>query len=81
MRPERRIVAIESRAITADRLSVVAHVDEDVRMIERRQRADAHELLGADLDCADARLVMKMGNGVWMWLSSSTLQKQSISMR
>ena len=36
VRIERRIVAVERRAIGADDLVVVAHVEEDVRMIERR---------------------------------------------
>src|SRR5262249_31148231 len=50
VRIERRIVAEQGRAVRADDLAVVAHVEEHVRMIERRQCADAHELLGADLD-------------------------------
>src|SRR5690348_16046847 len=50
MRIERRVELVERRAIGADDLAVVAHVEEDVRMIERRRRAHAHELLGADLD-------------------------------
>jgi hypothetical protein len=32
-----------------------------MRVVERRQRPDTHELLGADLDKADARVVMEMG--------------------
>jgi hypothetical protein len=31
-------------------------------MIERRQIADAHELLGADLDHRHSRPIVKMGN-------------------
>ena len=59
---ERRIVAIERRAIRADKLVVAAHVAIDVRMIERRHRADAHEFFGADLDHRNAQVVVKMGN-------------------
>jgi hypothetical protein len=33
-------------------------------MIERRSRADAHELPGADFDDGDARIVVKMRNDV-----------------
>src|SRR5690349_15925782 len=49
---------IERRAIGAQDLAVGAHVEEDVRVIERRARAhalqlpDAHEdLLGAEIIC------------------------------
>ncbi len=40
----------------------VAHVEEDMRMVERRHLADAHELLGADLDDRHAGGVVEMGN-------------------
>ena len=43
---------------------VVAHVEKDVRMVERRQRADALELARADLDHRHARIVVEMGNDV-----------------
>src|SRR6266508_6539620 len=58
---ERRVVAIECRAIGADDLGGVAHVEEDVRMVERGRLADAHELPGADLDHRHARGVVEMG--------------------
>jgi len=32
-----------------------------VRVVERRQRADAHEFLGADLDNADACVIVEVG--------------------
>jgi hypothetical protein len=32
-----------------------------VRVVERRQRADAHELLSADLDNADTGVIVEMG--------------------
>src|SRR6185312_2486602 len=50
MRVERGIEPEQRRAIGTDDFDRVAHVEEDVRMIERRHGADAHELLGADLD-------------------------------
>jgi hypothetical protein len=52
------------RAIGADRVIVLAHVDENMRMIERRQSADAHEFLGADPHLRNARLVVKMRRAV-----------------
>jgi len=62
VRRERRIVAIERRAIGADVFGVVAHVTKHMRMIERRLGADAHEFPGADLDDRDAQIVVEMGN-------------------
>lgn len=47
-------------AIRADGFGVVAHIYEDVRMIEWRQSADAHEFLGPDSHLREARLVVKM---------------------
>ncbi len=61
---QRGIVAVERRAIGTDLLVVVAHVEEDVRMVVRNGRADAHEFLYADLDCAVAAVVLEMGNAV-----------------
>ena len=58
------IVAIERRAIFADDLVVVAHVAEDVRMVEGRLRPDAHEFTGPDLDHRDAGVVVEMRYGV-----------------
>ena len=64
VRIELRVEAVERRAIGADDLVVVAHVEEHVRMIVRRRRADAHEFLGADLDHRHARIVVEMGDDV-----------------
>jgi len=64
MRVELGIVPVERRAVWADNFVVLAHVEEHVRMIERRSRADAHELAGADFDDGDARIVVKMWNDV-----------------
>src|SRR5215203_6930152 len=64
MRVERRIVPVERRAIWADDLFVVAHVEEDVGMIERRPGADAHEFARADLDHRDAGVIVEVRNNV-----------------
>src|SRR5262245_9486368 len=61
---EARVVTIEGRAIGADDLVRVAHVEEDVRMIERWRCADALELPGADLDHRHARRIVKVRNDV-----------------
>src|SRR5262249_27808298 len=60
-RCEGRVETVQGRAIGAYDFRVLAHVEEYMRVIERRQRADTHELLGADLDEADARVVVEMG--------------------
>ena len=62
MRIERGIVPVERRAIRTDDFGVVAHVEKDMRVIERGQGAHAHELPGADFDHRNARLIVKMGN-------------------
>src|SRR5690606_8835086 len=59
-RPERRIVAVEGRAIRADDLRLIAHVEEDVRMVEGRAGADAHELPHADRDRLDTPVVAEV---------------------
>jgi hypothetical protein len=48
------------RTIGADRVFVVAHVDEDMWMIEGRQGPHAHEFLHADADLRDTRLIVEM---------------------
>ena len=45
---EMRVVDIMRRAIGADGIVIVAHVDENMRMVEGWQSADAHKFLGAD---------------------------------
>lgn len=57
------LIAIQRRAVGADRLILIAHVDEDVRMIEGRVCADALELLDSDLDGRMPGVVLEMGNG------------------
>src|SRR5690242_11273741 len=59
-----RIEPVERRAIRADDFVVPAHVAEDMRMIEWRFCADAHESLRTDLDNRDAWIVMEMRNDV-----------------
>lgn len=59
-----RIVAVEGRAIGTDFLVLVAHVDEDVRVVERDGSARAHEFLDADLDDPVPAVVLKMGDAV-----------------
>jgi hypothetical protein len=62
MRIERWVEAKERRAVGADDLAVVTQVEKDMRMIEWRERPDAHEFARADLDHARAGLVVEMGN-------------------
>jgi hypothetical protein len=52
------------RAIGTDRILIIAHVDEDMRMIERRQGTDAHEFLGANAHLRDTRLIVEMRRSV-----------------
>ena len=59
---EVRRVSIERRTIGADDLVVVAQIEENMGVIERRIGAHAHEFLRADLDDGDAGIVVKMGN-------------------
>ena len=62
VRRQRRVVAIERRAIRAHILDVLAHVAEDMRVVLRWQRTHAHEFLSADLDDLNAKVVMEMRN-------------------
>src|ERR1700730_3192784 len=57
---EARVVHIMRRGIRADGIVIVAHVDENMRMVEGRQSADAHEFLGADRHLWNARLIVEM---------------------
>ena len=52
--------AVQRRAIGADDLVVIAKIQEDVRVIERRVGADAHEFLRADLDDGNTGIVVKV---------------------
>ena len=62
VRRQRRVVAIERRAIRAHVLDVLAHVAEDMRVVLRWQCTHAHEFLSADLDDLNAKVVMEMRN-------------------
>jgi len=59
---QRRVVAIERRAIRAHILDVLAHVTKDMRVILWRQRTHAHEFFSADLDDRNPKVVMEMRN-------------------
>src|SRR4051812_44579708 len=61
---EVRRKAVQRRAIGADDLFVVAEIQEDMRMVERRIGAHAHELLRADLDHGYAGIIMKVRNEI-----------------
>ena len=66
---------VQGRAIGADDLVVVAEIEEDMGMIERRIGADTHEFLRADLNDRNAGLVVKVRNHMighrihpeWQW--------------
>jgi hypothetical protein len=64
MRRKPGLMAEECRAIGADDFFRIAHVEEDVWVIERWRGTDALEFLGANLDDADAGRVVKMRNDV-----------------
>src|SRR5712691_3627829 len=59
---ERGIVTEQRRAIGADDLGRVAHVEIDMRVVKGRQFALAHEFVRPDLDHRHARRVVKVGN-------------------
>lgn len=61
---QRRIVTVKGGAVGTDLLIVVAHIDEDMRMIEGHGSAGAHEFLDADLDHAVSAIVLEVGNGM-----------------
>src|SRR5690348_6947030 len=62
IRLQRRIVAIERRAVGAYLIVLVAKIDEDVGMIIGNRSASAHEFLHADFDDAMSAVVLEMGN-------------------
>src|SRR5260221_1833471 len=55
-------VAIKRRAIGADDLVVVAEIEENMGMIERRIGAHAHELLRTNFNDRNASIVVKVRN-------------------
>ncbi len=62
---EPRLKEEQRRTIGATRLVGFTHVDKDVRMVEGRQCANAHELLHPDAHARDAGLIVDM-NGAAM---------------
>lgn len=52
------------RTIGTDGVSPASHVDEDMRVIEGRGRADAHEFPRSNADFRNAGTVVEMGNAV-----------------
>ena len=59
---QRRIIAIERRAVGTNLLVLVAHIDEDMRMIVGNRGTGAHEFLHADFDNAVSAVILEMGN-------------------
>src|SRR6266436_10429889 len=59
---EARLVAEQGRAIWTNGFARIAHIDEDMRMVERRPFSHAHEFPGADLDHRHAWSIVEMGN-------------------
>ena len=57
-------MTVERRAIWANHFGFIAHVKEDMRMIERRSGADAHKFSGTDFDHRHAGIIVKMGNNM-----------------
>src|ERR1700716_2430515 len=55
-------VTKQRRAIGADDLVVVAQIEENMRVIERRIGAHAHEFLRADLNERNAGIIVKVRN-------------------
>src|SRR4051812_45647270 len=55
-----RAIAEQRRAIGADDVVVRAHVEEHMRMVEGRLRADAHELARAEIDRRNPGVVVEM---------------------
>ena len=65
-------VAKKRRAIGTDDLVVIAEVEEDMRMVEGRIGAHAHELTRADLNDGNTGIVMEMrddmiGHRIHLW--------------
>src|SRR5271170_5178362 len=65
MGSERRIIDKAGRAIGADRIVVGAHVDENMRVVERWCRARTHEFLDADFDDGNAGIIVEMRRGMF----------------
>ena len=57
-------MAVKGRAIRADDFFGIAHVEEDMRMVEGRMGTDALEFPGADFDDGHPGSIVKMRNDV-----------------
>ena len=53
---------VKGRARGADNLVIAAHIKKDMLMIEWRQRSNAHETLGVDLNDRNVQIIMEVGN-------------------
>src|SRR5205085_7704611 len=66
---------VQRRAIGANDLVVVAEIEKNMRMIERRVGAHAHEFLRTDLDDRNSGIVMEVRDNIighrihleWRW--------------
>jgi hypothetical protein len=67
------------RAIRTDRLVAFPHIDENMWVIERRQRANTHELLDADAYARDPWLVMETRNAVDVHNTFPSRQRSSMT--
>src|SRR5665213_1664456 len=79
-RCEPRIIDVVRRAIRANDIALLADVEIDMRVIERRQRAHALELLRADFDLREPLAVVEMRNAV-LGHSSETLGSFGVNYR
>jgi hypothetical protein len=57
-------ITVQSRAIRADDLVVVAEIEEHMGVVERRIGADAHEFLRSDLDHRNPGVIVEVRNDV-----------------
>jgi hypothetical protein len=53
------VISIKRGAIRTDDFPLIAHVDENVRVIKWGFGTDAFEFLGADVDSRDASIVLE----------------------
>jgi hypothetical protein len=61
---QKSLINEKGRAIGTNDLILIAHVDEDVRMIERRQFAYTRELLSANPYPRNTWSIVKIGNAI-----------------
>src|ERR1700736_1301162 len=81
-------VAIQGRAIGADDLVIVAQIEKNMGVIERRIGAHTHELLRADLNNRNAGIIVKVrndmiGHGIhleWQWRRKQSTRRGRVEM-